>query len=181
MRRSHDKDRMMAATQSKSAVALAWLAAICVVVFIGLGIAWHGFSAEAMNRLWRDLLARPGGPMTFRFILQPTMAAIAALHDGLKDARSGRSPYFWTILTSPQERGERLSEGLISTARIILLGLGMDAIYQYVVLKTFYPGEAVIIALLLAFVPYILLRGPIARIARPWVSQPASYWHNSSD
>jgi hypothetical protein len=57
----------------------------------------------------------------------------------------------------------------------------MDAIYQYVVLKTFYPGEAVIIALLLAFVPYILLRGPIARIARPWVSQPASYWHNSSD
>jgi hypothetical protein len=33
------------------------------------------------------------------------------------------------------------------------------------VLKTFYPGEAVIIAILLTFVPYLLLRGPIARVA----------------
>jgi hypothetical protein len=45
--------------------------------------------------------------------------------------------------------------------------LGMDAIYQATVPKTFYPGEAVIIAMLLAFVPYLLLR-PIARIARWW-------------
>jgi hypothetical protein len=171
---------MMAATQSKSAVFLAWLAAIAVVVFIALGIVWHGFSAEAMNRLWKDLLARPGGPMTFRFILQPAMAAVAALHDGIKDARLGRSPYFWTIMHNPEERGARLREGLISTARIILLGLGMDAIYQYEVLKTFYPGEAVIIALLLAFVPYLLLRGPIARIARRWIAQRMPYRSNSA-
>ena len=44
----------------------------------------------------------------------------------------------------------------------------MDAIYQYQVLKTFYPGEAVIIALALAFVPYLLIRGPVARTARWW-------------
>jgi len=44
----------------------------------------------------------------------------------------------------------------------------MDVIYQLLVLKTFYPGEAVIIAILLAFVPYLLLRGPIARVARRW-------------
>jgi hypothetical protein len=41
----------------------------------------------------------------------------------------------------------------------------MDAIYEWIVLKTFYPGEAVIVAIALAFLPY-LLRGPIARIAR---------------
>jgi hypothetical protein len=34
------------------------------------------------------------------------------------------------------------------------------------VLKTFYPGEAVIVAIALAFFPYLLLRGPIARVAR---------------
>ena len=80
--------------------------------------------------------------------------------------RLGRAPYFWTVLTNPSERGGRLWEGLISTARIILLGLCMDVIYQVIALKTFYPGEAVIIALALAFLPYLLLRGPIARIAR---------------
>jgi hypothetical protein len=174
------KDQMMEDAPSKSAIFLAWLAAVVVVVFIALGIVWHGFSAEAMNRLWRDLLARPGGPMMFRFILQPAMAAVAALHDGIKDARLGRSPYFWTIMHNSHERGARLREGLISTARIILLGLGMDAVYQYEVLKTFYPGEAVIIALLLAFVPYILLRGPIARIARRWIARRMPCQSNSA-
>ena len=42
----------------------------------------------------------------------------------------------------------------------------MDVIYQLIVLKTIYPGEAVIVAIALAFFPYLLLRGPIARIAR---------------
>jgi hypothetical protein len=53
------------------------------------------------------------------------MATIAALYDGVKDA-TGRSPYLWAILTNPVERGGRLREGLISTARVILLGLCMD-------------------------------------------------------
>ena len=44
----------------------------------------------------------------------------------------------------------------------------MDAIYQIIVLKRFYPAEAVIVALLFAFVPYVIIRGPVARIARRW-------------
>ena len=104
--------------------------------------------------------------MTFRFILQPAMAAIAALLDGIKDARTGRSPYLWTLLTNEADRAAHLHEGLISTARIILLGLVMDSIYQFMVLKMFYPAESVIVALTLAFLPYVLLRGPISRIIR---------------
>jgi hypothetical protein len=42
----------------------------------------------------------------------------------------------------------------------------MDAIYQVRVLGTFYPGEAAIVALLLAFLPYLLIRGLASRIAR---------------
>jgi hypothetical protein len=61
-----------------------------------------------------------------------------------------------------------LREGLVATGRVILLGLIMDAIYQFKVPGTFYPGEAVLVALLLAFVPYLLIRGPAQRIARWW-------------
>jgi hypothetical protein len=146
-----------------------------MIAFVVLGAAWYGFSAEVRGRVWQNLLDRPGGPMTFRFILQPIMATIAALYDGVKDARTGRSPYLWTILTSPAKRGGRLGEGLISTARVILLGLCMDAIYQFIEFKTFHPVEAVIIALVLAFVPYLLVRGPCARIVRWWCGDsPAS-------
>ncbi len=140
-----------------------------MIAFVALGLARYGFSPEVRRRMWQNLLDRPGGPMTFRFILQPIMATIAALYDGVEDARTGRSPYLWTIVADRTKRGGRLREGLISTARVILLGLVMDLIYQFLEFETFHPAEAVIIALLLAFVPYLLLRGPCARIARWWL------------
>ena len=111
--------------------------------------------------------------MTFRFILQPAMAAIAALRDGVSDARLGRTPYLSAIVHG-EERGGRLWEGIISTARILILGVVMDAVYQWWVLGAFRPGQAAVIAVLLAFLPYLLLRGPFERIARRWIARPAS-------
>lgn len=133
------------------------------------GAIWYGVSYQNLDRLWTDLLARPGGPMTFRFFLQPAMAALAALHDGLEDARTGRPPYAWALARLAEGLSARIWEGIVSTARILILGVVMDAIYQGVVMHIFYPGQAAVIAIVLAFAPYVLLRGPIARIARHWI------------
>lgn len=158
----------MTETVSKTKILLARLVVALMLAFVILGMVLYGFSAEVFERIWRNMIDRTGGPMTFRFFLQPIMATIAAVYDGVKDARAGRSSYLWTILTDPAKRAGRLHEGVISTARVILLGLCMDVIYQFIEFQTFHPAEAVIIALLLAFVPYVLLRGPVARIARWW-------------
>lgn len=156
----------MKRTTPRGQVLVMRLAVMLVAGFVVFGAIWYGVSGEVRLRVWQDLLDRTGGPLSFRFILQPVMAMIAAVHDGLADAKTGRSPYFWTVLTDPAQRGDRLKEGLIATGRIILLGLIVDTIYQVLVLKAFYPGEAAIVAVALAFVPYLLLRGPIARVAR---------------
>ena len=156
---------------SKKKISLARLVVVLMVAFVVLGVAMYGLSLPVFERIWQNLLDRPSGPKTFRFILQPVMATIAALVDGVKDARTGRNPYLWAILTDPTKRGGRLHEGLISTARVILLGLCMDLIYQFIVFDTFHPAEAVIIAGLLAFLPYLLLRGPITRVARWWLGR----------
>lgn len=152
--------------------ALSRLVGLVALAFVLLGTFWYGVSSDVLQRLWQDLVERPGGPMSFRFILQPLMAVIAAAHDGWRDAHLGRSPYFWTVVSDPEKRASRLREGMVSTARIMLLGIGMDVIYQLTVLKTFYPSEAVLIAIALAFVPYFLLRGPIARIGHWWLNRP---------
>jgi len=162
---------------SKSQLLQARLAVAILLALLVLAVAWYGITEESLGRLWQDILDRPGGPMTFRFILQPTMAVIAALRDGVHDARRGRRPYVWALIhgvRGPEGRGERLWEGIISTARILILGVIMDIIYQWKVLDTFYPVQSAVIAILVAFVPYLLLRGPIARIARHWVADPAS-------
>lgn len=123
---------------------------------------------DILQRIGVDLLARPSGPLALRFLIQPAMSSIYAIRDGIKDARMGRSPYFWTVLTNAHERNSRLLEGLAATAKIIVLGIILDAIYQLLSLGTFYPGEAVLVAIGLAFIPYLLIRGPAARIARSW-------------
>lgn len=66
---------------------------------------------ELIARGWEGLLDRMGGPMTFRLILQPLMATLLALRAGLKDAREGRPPYFWTLLTDSSQRVDLLREG----------------------------------------------------------------------
>ena len=158
----------MTQTPTKTQILLARLAVGLIVGFVVGGVVWTGVSMDGLRRIWQNLLDRPTGPMTFRFFLQPIMASIAAWRDGVKDARAGRSPYFWTMLTHPAKLGGRLHEGLVATSRIILLGLVMDVIYQLMVFGNLHPGEAGIIAILLAFVPYLLLRGPATRVAAWW-------------
>ncbi len=153
---------------SKTQVMMARAALGLMAVFVVLGVTVYGLSTEVFGRIWHNTVDRVGGPMTFRFILQPIMASVAALYDGLADARSGRSHYLWTLVTDPAKRLGRLREGVRATSRILLLGLTMDTIYQYIVFDTFHPAEAVIITLLLAFAPYVLLRGPISRVVSWW-------------
>lgn len=121
---------------------------------------------ETVSRILTGLLDRIGGPMTFRIILQPIMAGLLALRAGLKDAREGRPPYFWSVLTDEANRGALIREGWKSISRVFLLAIVMDVIYQWIVRRWIYPGETVIVAIALAVVPYILLRGPVNRLVR---------------
>ena len=121
---------------------------------------------EILTRFWDQLIAQPFGPLGFRFILQPAMAAFFAIRDGLKDARAGRQPYLRVILFEPSQRGAYLREGLKRVSRCIVFAFVMDAIYQYIVLRSFYPVEALVTVFVLAVLPYVLIRGPVHRIAR---------------
>lgn len=121
---------------------------------------------DLFSRLFHDLVARLSGPMQFRLVLQPVMALIFAVRDGLKDARLGKPPYFWALFTDKAHRKDLLKDGWKSVGRVFLLGIVMDAIYQFIALKTFYPGEALIVAFVLAIIPYLLIRGPLGRIAK---------------
>jgi len=116
-------------------------------------------------RFWEELIARPSGTLGFRFIIQPVMASLLAIRDGYRDASRGHTAYFWAVLTQ-ENRSERLREGILAVSRVLILGCVADAIYQFVELKGFRPLQMIAIALLLAFIPYLFVRGPANRIAR---------------
>jgi hypothetical protein len=120
---------------------------------------------DLFSRAVEDLVGRVSGPMKFRFILQPVMAAFFAIRSGLKDARENKPPYFWAMFTNPDSRADMIRDGWKSVGRIFILGIIMDVVYQLIVFRWFYPVEALLVALILAFIPYLLIRGPVNRIA----------------
>jgi hypothetical protein len=121
---------------------------------------------ETLTRIVENLIGRIHGPLTFRLILQPVMATIYATLDGRRDAREGNPPYFWALFTDPEHRRDMLRAGWKSVGKIFILAILIDGAYQFMEFRFFYPGEALILACILAILPYLLLRGPINRLLR---------------
>ena len=151
---------------SRRSLAMTWVVVAITAVMIVLGFAWYGTSWQVHERFWSDVFGRLRGPMTIRFYLQPTLAFVAALKDGIKDARYGHKSFFWTALWDPTQQRGRLWEGLTSTSQMALIGFTMDAIYQFKEFDRFYPVEAVMMVLLLAVIPYFVLRWLVELVAR---------------
>lgn len=127
---------------------------------------------ELFSRIFDDLAGRLTGPLTLRLILQPVMAALLGIKDGVADARRGQPAFFWSLVTDPSHRPELVRNGWKSIAKVFAVAVALDAIYQYIALRWFYPGEALLVAALLALVPYLLIRGPVNRIARAFRGRP---------
>jgi len=121
---------------------------------------------DMILRALTNLAARVGGPMTFRIILQPLMASIFAFRDGLKDAREGRPPYLWTLITDPSQRVDLIRQGWAAVGRVFILAIVMDVIYQLIVVGWIYPLETLTVSILLAVIPYLVIRGPVNRLVR---------------
>jgi len=126
---------------------------------------------DVLTRFWSDLVGRVHGPLSFRFVLQPLMALVFATRDGIVDARQERDPYFWTIFTRPGERWDLLREGGRAVTRVIALGVLMDVVYQLLTFHRIYTAQLIVIVLALAFLPYVVFRGPINRIAKAWMTR----------
>jgi hypothetical protein len=121
---------------------------------------------ELLTRVWENLLGRVHGPLTFRLILQPLAAALIATRAGLRDARSGHPAYGWTVLTNAVARRELLREGWKEVARVFVLAVIVDLVYEVIVFRRVYPGESLIVAAVLALLPYPLIRTSVNLIVR---------------
>jgi hypothetical protein len=122
--------------------------------------------SDMIVRGWTNFVARPQGALSFRFILQPTIAAILALRTGYKDAAQNRPAYLWAAITEPAYRSQLLHGGWKDMRTPFLISATLDAIYQLVTHRFIYPLELLFTATLLALVPYLILRGPANRVAR---------------
>ena len=120
---------------------------------------------DFFTRVWTNLVGRIEGPMKFRLILQPLVACSMAIRAGLRDARENKPPFFWALAFNPEHRRDLLRQGWKDIGKVFIATVILDVVYQIAVLRKVYPGEAIIVAVFLALVPYLLVRAPVTRLA----------------
>ncbi len=121
---------------------------------------------QLVNRGVEQLLGRVGGPLHFRLLIMPLVVTTLAARAGLKDAREGQPAFLWAILTHPAERRQLLRSAVRDVGRIFIVAVLLDTTYQLLVLRAFYPGQLLIVAIGCAVVPYVVIRGPVRRLSR---------------
>jgi hypothetical protein len=121
---------------------------------------------EAFARGWENLVGRWGGPMSFRFLVQPAVAIFFAVRAGLKDARQNEPPFLWAALSNPASLRERSRQVWTDVGKVFIVAAILDAIYQLIVHAGIFPLELLITAAVLALLPYVVSRGLVTRIAR---------------
>ncbi len=110
------------------------------------------------QEFFEDIPKRLAGPGRFRFVLQPTMAVILGILGGLADSRVGRPPYLHGILFHRKHRSELVRTAFKTIVNLVLMGILMDSVFQWVILGASYPGAALVVGPVLIVLPYTIAR-----------------------
>jgi hypothetical protein len=152
--------------------ATAVLAGITLLVLV---LSLPGSLRDAFDRggiylfsraFFEDLPRRLTGPGRFRFVVQPTIATLLGIRSGRADARAGRPPYLYGVLFHRGLRAELLRSGFGTVVNLLLMGILLDAVFQWVILGVSHPGAALVVGPVLIVAPYSLTRALSNRLAR---------------
>jgi hypothetical protein len=116
--------------------------------------------------MFEDIPKRLTGPGKFRFVLQPLIGIVLGIRSGRADARAGRPPYLYGILFHGHLRRELMASGFQTVVNLLLMGILMDSIFQWIILGASYPGAAFVVGPVLILLPYSTARALANRLAR---------------
>ena len=152
---------------------LTWVLAACTfAVFVA---AAPGAFRDAWERgglylfsweFFEDLPRRLTGPGRLRFLFQPCVAILLGIRAGRADALAGRPPYLLAVIAHPLHRRQMLAESARELANIVLVGILLDAVSQWLILGVVHPGAALVVGPVLIGLPYALARAVGNRAAR---------------
>jgi hypothetical protein len=113
-----------------------------------------------------DIPKRLLGPGRFRFLMQPVFAALLGIRAGRTDSRAGRPPFLRALVFGHGSRGELVRGAAETIANLVLMGILLDAVCQYLILGVSHIGAALVVGPVLIAVPYAVARSLAHRFRR---------------
>ena len=121
---------------------------------------------ETLARGFENLVGRLGGPMSFRFLVQPAVAILFAIRAGIRDARENKPTFLGSALSNPSSWRARMRLSWMDVGTVFIVAMILDAIYQIIEHSGIFTLELLVTATVLALVPYMVFRDLVARFAR---------------
>ena len=130
--------------------------------------AWRRGGVYLFSRdFLEDIPRRLQGPGRSRFIVQPLVAILLGIRSGREDARKGQPPFLAAVIFHPILRRDLLKSGFQTIVNLLLMGILLDSLFQWLLFGTSYPGAAIVVGPVLIAVPYSVTRALTNRIVRP--------------
>jgi hypothetical protein len=151
------------------------------LTLLALVLSVPGSLREAFDRgglylfslaFFEDIPKRIMGPGRFRFVLQPLFAIILGIGSGLADARAGIPPYLYGLIFHRSLRRDLVMSTVRTIANLLLMGILLDFVFQWIILGVAYPGAALVVGPVLVVTPYVVARAFSNRLARQIRRQP---------
>jgi hypothetical protein len=154
--------------KDKLTLALAALTVLALALSVpgSLREAWERGGFYLLSREFlTDLPRRLSGPGRFRFLLQPVMATALGIAAGRRDRRAGRPPYLRGLLLGGDDRAALVHSARLDIANLVLAGILVDSVCQWLILGASYPGAALVVGPVLICAPYAVARALANRVA----------------
>lgn len=120
---------------------------------------------EMLTARGEHLFDRLHGPLNFRLVVMPMVAALFAIRGHFRAVRDGKPLFLWPFRRTREESVQTLKSGFREFGRVFVMACLVDTVYQIMVLRGVYPGELAVVAIFSAVLPYFLVRGPLLRVA----------------
>ena len=120
-----------------------------------------------MSGFWEHLVADlTSGRGQLRLVLQPTVAIVLGARLGIADAREQAPPFLLRLATGSHERVALLKRSLSDVVMPLCVAVIIDGILQHYTLNRVRPLGAVVVGVLLVWLPYSIARALANRIYR---------------
>ena len=124
-----------------------------------------GFYLFSLDFL-KEIPQRLTGPGRFRFFMQPLIAIILGIGSGRADAKAGRPPFIYGLIFHPELRGEMMKSAYRTVANLVLMGILLDSLFQWILFGVSHPGAALVVGPVLILLPYMIARAFANRFTR---------------
>jgi hypothetical protein len=118
------------------------------------------------RQFFEDMAARLSGPGRLRFILQPTVALLIGMRDGIKDTREGRLPFLLALTSTTCRKSDLLRHAFTSIRDLVSIAIILDVISQFLIFRQIHPAAALLLGPVLIAVPYAVSRALTNRFSR---------------